>query len=70
MIAVAIKTSGTLRQGDLVDTASWRNEATMLRCRHIRPASASELALYDKGVKNIHPPTKPPTPGKRASAAA
>lgn len=50
MIAV-VKRSFTSKgalvaQGSIVDTASWRNEASALRAGTIRPASASEVAAF------------------------
>lgn len=55
MIAVVIKSIGAGRKpGDLVDTADWRNADNMIRARQIRPASASEITLYEGGAKSIH----------------
>jgi hypothetical protein len=51
VIAVVIKAFPTggvdLRPGAVVDTAAWRNTERMLRSRHIRPASASELQQFE-----------------------
>lgn len=73
MIAVVIKSFNsqgvTQTPGSLVDTADWRNEQRMLQARQIRPASASELASYEKGARNIHAPKSDVTKPRAKSAA-
>lgn len=54
MIVVVLKTSLGNKPGDLADASEWRNRERQLRCRQLRPASSSECALYESGVRNIH----------------
>jgi hypothetical protein len=55
MIAVVIKQFDcdgvSMKPGTLVETEGWRNEAGMLRARHIRPASSSEAAKFKTKTK-------------------
>ncbi len=57
MIAVIVKpftvAGAPLAGGALVDTTGWRNAATLMSGRHIRPATDAEAARYRAGDRSI-----------------
>lgn len=70
MIAVVIKSIGQDRKpGDLVDTTGWRNVDQMIRFRQIRAAAASEVTLFEKGVRTVNAPAAKAKTAKAAAAA-